>query len=55
MDIIRNDLGMSLAKQLLLVLTLGRRRSSPSVDRSKQDKTFDFLSPPFIAETNGMF
>jgi len=57
MDSIRNDLGMCLARSsyyLLLVLTWGRRRSSPSVNRNKQDETFVSFSLPFIAETDGI-
>jgi hypothetical protein len=56
MDSIRNDLGVcvSRAKQLLFVLTWGQRRSSPSVNRNKQDEAFVCFSLPFIVETDGI-
>ena len=58
LDSIRTNLVMCLApiraKQLFLVLTWGRRRSSPSVNRDKQDEAFVCFFPLFIAEADGI-
>jgi hypothetical protein len=45
---------VSYAEQLLLVLTWGRRRYSPNVNRNKQDKAFVCFSPSFISEADGI-